>query len=97
MTAQQIVNKLLEYGVDPASPAPGGPQDPWRQAGHKPLKFRRGDFEGQRPPPPAEAGGSVPIKHGVDVPPLQNRHKVPPKRDMGGLGGRFSWKPPQEL
>lgn len=95
MNAKQIVNKLLEYGLDPNAPAPGSPDDPWRQGGHKPLKFGRGAFDGKRP----AAGGDVPIKHGTPVPPLQNRKQIPPKRDLGGLGGaggRMDWKPPQE-
>jgi hypothetical protein len=30
--AAQIVSNLLEYGVDPDAPRPGGPEDPWRQS-----------------------------------------------------------------
>ncbi len=96
MNAKQLVNKLLEYGLDPNAPAPGSPNDPWRQGGGQPIKFNPGDFEGQRGAQPSGPDGSVPIKHGAPVPPLNNRKKVPPKRDLGGLGGRMSWTPPQE-
>ena len=81
MDAKQLVNALLEYGLDPNAPNPGSPEDPWRQGGHKPIKFRRGDFEGQRP-----QNGPVPIQK-PDVPPK--------KKKFGGLGNRMDWKPPQ--
>lgn len=44
--AKQIVNALLEYGIDPDAPRPGSPDDPWRQqTGPLPPM----DFGGARP------------------------------------------------
>jgi len=41
LSANQIVSALLEYGINPAAPAPGSAEDPWRQhiGPLQPLKF----------------------------------------------------------
>jgi len=56
-TAERVVNRLLdgdpvqEYDATGPGPSPraGGPGDPMRMAGHKPMRFGKGAFSGQRP------------------------------------------------
>lgn len=84
MTAHDIVNKLLEvYGFPGEAPRAGSPEDPWRKGGHKPLKFKRGAFDGKRPEAKPEEkkpeDGPVAIKHMI----------------TGKHANRFTWKPPQ--
>lgn len=83
MTAQQIVNQLLEVYGFPGGPPAGSPEDPWRKGGHKPLKFKRGDFEGKRPV-------AKPEEKGPEDGPVAIKHKF-----FGKHAKRFNWKPPQ--
>ena len=85
--AEDIVNKLLEYGSEEYAQRPGGPQDPWRQSlGHvQPLDYapRPGSLEPDSEVLPAK-------EHPLDIidePPVEVpiRPKVNP---------RFKWLPP---
>jgi len=83
-SAKQIVDALLEYGIDPDAPRPGSPEDPWRQSTGPlpPMKF------GGRPGPPEDEEETVPLP-----PPVKKKTPLPPH---GGqpASSRFNWKPP---
>lgn len=91
-SAKQIVNRLLEYGIDPDAPRPGSPDDPWRQS--------------VGPLPPMEFGGrpgpalDEPEEGGLEVDPNIPK-RIPVKPTAGNIlrrskPSRFNWKPPGE-
>jgi len=77
--AQRVVDRLLEYGVNPEAPAPGSPDDPWRQntGPLPPMTF------GGRPGPAED-------EPEAEAPAKKKKALVPPAK-----GSRFNWKPPQ--
>ena len=82
--AQHVVDRLLEYGINPDATQPGGPDDPWRQntGPLPPMTF------GGRPGPaddePEAEAEALPKKKKPSVPPAGGRTHP-----------RFKWKPPQ--
>ena len=60
--AKQIVNALLEYGIDPDAPRPGSPDDPWRQQTGPlpPMQFGGRPGPADEPEAPAEPAGLAP-------------------------------------
>jgi len=94
-TAEQIVNKLLEYGAEEYEERPGGKNDPWRQSVGRlmPMEFA------PRPPGLASAGEPAPEvlpteqDDALDVllePPLKAQ-EIPIRR---AVPSRFRWRPP---
>jgi len=82
LSANQIVNKLLEYGMNPDVPPAGGADDPWRQStGPLPMP-EKPDFSGMRPGAAAMLGADV-----LDPEDLMDE-PLPPQGKPGG-------KPPQ--
>ena len=94
LSAKQIVNNLLEYGVDPDMPAPGSPEDPWRQTTgpEGAMEFAprpgqpAGDDLGGPPPTPQPRDAALDML--LDKPP-GIEGPVPIKSNP-----RFRWKPP---
>lgn len=89
-TAQQVVAKLLEYGIDPDAPRPGSPEDPWRQS-HVPVDINKLLYA-LRPGEPlpdedADLGG---LEGGV---PAEDA-AIPPAEPLPKHKSRFTWKPP---
>lgn len=82
-TAEKIVDKLLEYGMDGSIP-PGHRDDPMR-VGKSPLDLTHSDFSGKRPHGgDLEDGGENEEGHE----PKELPRKIPP-----GHKARFNWKP----
>lgn len=78
--AKQIVNALLEYGIDPDAPRPGSPDDPWRKGGNMKVSLKKMDFTGKRP--------------GETAKPEAEDEDEDEKAEPAEKPSRFKWKPP---
>lgn len=80
MSAKYIVAALLEYGVNPDAPQPGGSDDPWRKGGYMKVSLKKMDFSGKRP--------GEPVKPEADDDDEDEKEAEKPSR--------FKWKPTNE-
>jgi hypothetical protein len=74
-TASEVVDRLLEYGVDPDHPRPGSEDDPWRKGGLKKMQFKAKDFTGSRG---TAAATAAPEEEDEDEPAKKDRFKWKP-------------------
>ena len=103
LSAQQIVGKLLEYGINPEASAPAGsPQDPWRQhtGPLQPFKFRPRPGAALAPEeeetlPDEETTPAVGAPASPGAPGAQDPLSPPfSKPPVNKYMDRFKWRPP---